>query len=86
MLHDVNESADPDEVLAHIRRMPLEERHRIAAALVEELDRDFDAADVRAEIMARAEQAVAHPEERISAAQVSADMRAAAAAIRSSRK
>ena len=64
---NMNELADADDVLAQIRQMPLEERHRITAALLKDLSDDFDGGEMSEppeaieELRRRAEEALAHP-------------------------
>jgi hypothetical protein len=83
MLTEMNKPTDPDEVLAQIRAMPLADRHRVTAELLDDLDEDFVEPPVLLdELRRRAEDALAHPERGISLEESIAQARAAAAKAR----
>jgi hypothetical protein len=79
----MNKPTDPDEVLAQIRAMPVADRHRVTAELLDDLDEEFvEAPAVLDELRRRAEDALAHPERGISLEDSIAQARAAAAKVR----
>ena len=79
----MNKAADPDELLAQIRAMPVADRHRVTAELLDDLDEDFvESPALLDELRRRAEDALAHPERAISLEDSIAQARAAAAKVR----
>lgn len=79
----MNKAADPDEILAQIRAMPVADRHRVTAELLDDLDEDFiEPPGLLDELRRRAEDALAHPERGISLEDSIAQARAAAAKVR----
>jgi hypothetical protein len=79
----MNKAADPDELLAQIRAMPVADRHRVTAGLLDDLDEDFvEPPALLDELRRRAEDALAHPERGISLEDSIAQARAAAAKVR----
>ncbi len=84
MMMQMNEPADLDDILAKIRAMPLEERHQLTAALLQDIEADFaEPPDVLAEMRKRAEAALEQPERGITLEESVAGARAVAKAERS---
>lgn len=83
MLHDMNKVADPEELLAQIRAMPVADRHRVTASLLDDLDEDFvEPPTLIEELRRRAQDALAHPERGTSLDDSIAQARAAVAKVR----
>ena len=80
---EMNKPADPDDLLAQIRAMPLADRHRVTAELLDDLDEDLvEPPALLDELRRRAEEALAHPERGVSLEDSIAQARAAVAKVR----
>jgi hypothetical protein len=83
MLGKMNKAANPDDVLAQIRAMPVADRHRLTAELLDDLDEDFvEPPGLLDELRRRATDALAHPDRGITLEDSIAQARATVAKVR----